>query len=237
MTEIQKRSGGAPAMQGQEAWDFASTLSRSSLVPEAYRNRPENVFLAIDMAQRLRVGVMEVMQSLFVVHGTPGFSAKYVIAMANQRGPFKGPIHFAYDRSNPQNLRVTAYATVKETDDRVEYTVDMAMAQAEGWTKNPKYKSIPDLMLSYRAATFLVRLYCPEVLLGFQTVEEIEDVRFAESVVVSPTEAAAPLEALAQAGEPAPEVVEATQEEAPADADADAQKFIDIFSSVQEDQA
>jgi hypothetical protein len=35
---------------------------------------------------------------------------------------------------------------------------------------------MPQLMLRYRAAALLVRLYCPEVLMGYQTAEELEDV-------------------------------------------------------------
>ena len=32
-------------------------------------------------------------------------------------------------------------------------------------------------MLRYRAASFFARTFCPEVLIGIQTVEEIQDAR------------------------------------------------------------
>jgi hypothetical protein len=35
---------------------------------------------------------------------------------------------------------------------------------------------MPELMLRYRSAAFLVRLYAPEVMLGVPTIEEVEDV-------------------------------------------------------------
>jgi hypothetical protein len=53
----------------------------------------------------------------------------------------------------------------------------MDTARKEGWTKNPKYKTMPEQMLRYRSATWLIRLHCPEVLLGMQASEEIQDVQ------------------------------------------------------------
>jgi len=160
---------------GASMWKYAQALSRATIIPQHYQGQAANCFVALDMAQRLGTGVMEIMQNTFVVHGTPGFSAKYAIGMANKKGPFRGPISFEY-KGSPGNESVTAYAIVAETGERVEFTADMAMAKAEGWAKNPKYKTgLSRLMLSYRSATLLIRLYCPEVLLGMQTAEELED--------------------------------------------------------------
>ena len=68
-------------------------------------------------------------------------------------------------------MKVRAYTLMSGVE--VDFTVDMAMANAEGWTKNPKYRTMPQLMLSYRAATSLIRLYAPEVTMGMQTDEEV----------------------------------------------------------------
>ena len=55
----------------------------------------------------------------------------------------------------------------------------MQMADAEGWTKKngSKWKTMPELMLSYRAATFFGRMYCPDLLMGMQTADEVEDIQ------------------------------------------------------------
>ena len=52
----------------------------------------------------------------------------------------------------------------------------MRMARQEGWTKNSKYSSMPELMLRNRAATFFGRQYIPDLLLGVQTSEEVIDI-------------------------------------------------------------
>ncbi len=50
------------------------------------------------------------------------------------------------------------------------------MAEAAGWTKNPKYRSMPEHMLRYRSATLLIRLYAPEVMHGYSTAAELRDI-------------------------------------------------------------
>ena len=48
----------------------------------------------------------------------------------------------------------------------------MAQAMKEGWTKNSKYKSIPEQMLRWRSSAWLINLYRPEVLLGLQVHDD-----------------------------------------------------------------
>ena len=55
----------------------------------------------------------------------------------------------------------------------------MEEAKADGWTRNPKYRSMPEQMLRWRAATRLIGLYMPEVLFGLGVKEEA-DVRPAQ---------------------------------------------------------
>jgi len=54
----------------------------------------------------------------------------------------------------------------------------MAMAEAEGWSTKPgsKWKTMPELMLRYRAAAFFARIYAPDITLGMQTSEESMDI-------------------------------------------------------------
>ncbi|WP_291813908.1 recombinase RecT [Limnobacter sp.] len=190
-----------PVNPGKELWDFANALSRSTIIPKAFQNQPANCFVALDMANRLGASPMEIMQNVYVVHGTPGFSAKYAIGMANKSGVFKGPICFE-QQGTGDKLSVTAYAIVRETGQRVEFTCDMAMAKAEKWTSNPKYRTMPHLMLRYRASTLLIRTSCPEVLLGMHTADELEDVRYAKAVPVQEDNPIAQLNAQLEPDEP-----------------------------------
>jgi hypothetical protein len=57
-------------------------------------------------------------------------------------------------------------------------TVTMEMAKAEGWLDKPgsKWKTMPELMLKYRAAAFFGRLYAPEIMMGLYSADEVVDI-------------------------------------------------------------
>lgn len=152
-------------------WRVAKAFSASKMVPAHFQNRPEDCMVALMMAQQLEVNPLLALQNLQVVNGRAGFSASFAIGLANQRGPFAGPITWS-SKGSGDDLEVTAHAIVKSTGEQVSVSTSMALAKAEGWVKNPKYRSMPEQMLRYRAATWLIRLHCPEVLLGLSTDEE-----------------------------------------------------------------
>lgn len=156
-------------------FSLAKQFSKSSLVPKHFQNKPEDCFIGLQLAQRMGADPFMVLQNLYVVHGRPGFSAQFLIAMANQSGVFDGPIMFRTEGTGDK-MSVTAYAKHAQSGDEVHATVGMAMAKAEGWSRNPKYQTMPELMLSYRSATFLIRMYAPQVTMGLHTVEEIRDI-------------------------------------------------------------
>lgn len=159
----------------QQRYKLAQTLATSNLLPKHFQNQPANVFIAMELAESYSrnnadISFFSVMQNIYVVHGNVGMSAKFLIALANRSGVFDQPIKFDVTGSSSQ-MKVRAYTLMNGVE--VDFTVDMAMANAEGWTKNPKYRTMPQLMLSYRAATSLIRLYAPEVTMGMQTDEEV----------------------------------------------------------------
>jgi hypothetical protein len=168
------------AQNFEHSWRVAKVFAASTIIPDHFRGKPEQCMVALALAQSLDVAPLIAMQNSFVVHGTPGLKASFVIGLVNQRGPFDGVIQYE-ETGSGESLAVRAFAKVKGLDQVAEFTASMKMAKAEGWTKNPKYQTMPGLMLRYRAATLLARLYCPEVLLGFATDEELDDVRHAST--------------------------------------------------------
>lgn len=153
-------------------------LAMSSLFPDHLRKgtieqAAANGALVMNMAMRLNEDPLTVAQSIYFVGGKPGWSASYMISKANQHSVFKDPIDWTV-KGDGEDLSVTAFAELSATGKKVAVTCDMNMAKAEGWTKNAKYKSMPEQMLRYRSATFLIRLYCPEVMIGIPSQVEIE---------------------------------------------------------------
>lgn len=145
-------------------------LAMSPLFPEHLRRgSPEtaiaNGVLVLNMAIRLEEDPLTVAQNIYFVGGKPGWSSSYLISKANQHGVFAAPIEWETTGAGDA-LSVTAFAIMKKSGNRVSVTCDMKLARAEGWTNNKKYMSMPGQMLRYRSATWLIRLYCPEVMVG-----------------------------------------------------------------------
>lgn len=159
------------------ALSMADKLSKSDMIPATYQGKPANCLIALEQAQRLNVSPMMVMQNMYVIHGRPSWSSKFLIAMINGSGKFDEELQFeeTKDKSgNPYSCVAWTTKNGKRVDGMV---VTMDMAKAEGWLgKNgSKWKTMPQLMLRYRAASFFASLNCPEVTLGIYTKEEVLD--------------------------------------------------------------
>ena len=176
----------------QEAKSFelaqrkAKVYAMSTLVPKEYQNNVGNVLIAQNMAHRLGADLLQVMQNLYIVHGRPGWSSQFLIATFNQCGRFS-PIKYRFTgERKSDSWGCIAYATDRESGEVVEGTeVTIGMAKAEGWsTKNgSKWKTMPEQMLRYRAASFLIRTVAPEVSMGLMTAEELHEIREQERTV------------------------------------------------------
>ena len=157
---------------------MAKMLASSALVPDAYRNSPENCVVAIDIANRMGISPLMVMQSLYVVKGKPSWSGSFCAAAINGCGRFS-PLEFEYvgEEGKPS---WGCYATaVRLSTGKRCYSdiITIQMANAEGWITKPgsKWRTMPRQMMMYRAAAFFARAHCSDILLGYKTVEEIQD--------------------------------------------------------------
>lgn len=160
---------------------LAERFAGSDITPGNFRNKPENCFIVIHQAKRLKVDPLMMMQKTYVVHGKMGMEAQLAIALVNARGPFKEGIQWELSGEG-MGRSCTAWAVRKGSKNKCEATASMKMAEDNGWMKpaDSKWRTLPDLMLRYRSAMFLARLYCPEVLLGMLSSEELRDIEAAE---------------------------------------------------------
>ena len=152
----------------------AKCFSESALVPPHLQGKVADCIVALAMANEMGENPLVVMQNIFVVKGRAGWSTQYMIARANRSGLLRGRIGWDVTGAGP-TLCAVAHATLADTGERIESPrVDMAMAKAEGWSTNGKYATMPEVMLRYRSAAFLIRMYLPDVMLGYHTIEELE---------------------------------------------------------------
>lgn len=165
-------------------------------------NALSNCVIAIDMALRMNANELMIMQNLSIIQGRPSWSSQWIIGAINTCGKYtalkfetkklgekKLPATEIYWENKVKNSRLInvtiedmsciAYATEKSTGDRLESAeISLKMAVEEGWYTKPgsKWKTMPEIMLRYRAASFFGKIYAPELLMGIQSVEENVDI-------------------------------------------------------------
>lgn len=159
----------------------AKVLSASTLVPKEYQGAEglPNAIVALNMALRMQADPLMVMQNLYVVHGRPAWSAQFLIAAFNRCGRYSALRYEWQGQRGAKDWGCRAWAIERETGERVNGPlVTMATAESEGWTKRTgsKWLTIPELMLTYRAAAWMVRTNAPEIAMGLPTADEAEDV-------------------------------------------------------------
>lgn len=157
----------------------AKALSLSSLLPKDFQNNIPNCLIAMEMANRMGLPALMVAQNLDIIHGRPTFSSKFLIASVNTCGKFS-PLRFrSTGERGTDTWGCIAYATDLGTGEILEGAeVTIKMTKDEGWYNKAgsKWKTMPELMLQYRAGTFFSRVYTPETSMGMMTSEEIHDI-------------------------------------------------------------
>jgi hypothetical protein len=158
----------------------ANFLAQSTIIPEAYRNKPANCLIALEFSNRIGCNFLTAAQSLFIIQGRPSWSSQFLISAWNTCGRYT-PIKYKMfgEEEDGDAFGCIAYSKEIETGELVEGPkVTVGMANGEGWTKKngSKWIHLKPLMIRYRAATFLIRLYAPELTFGLHTREEVEDI-------------------------------------------------------------
>jgi hypothetical protein len=199
----------------------AALYSESGLVPDQFKKNVAACFVGLQLAAELKISPFMLFQKLYIVRGKPAIEAQLAIALANRAGVFASPIEYRFDGEG-QSRKCTAFAILAATKKRVEATVSWETVEAEGWAnrEGTKWRTMPDLMFRYRSAMWLIRTYCPEVILGLHSRDEIED---AIDITPHPAQAAAAIgEAVANSAELTPQKsppslsgMEAAQEKKP----------------------
>ena len=164
------------------AMQMAKGLSGSTLVPREYQGNECNCLIAVDIAIRLNTSPFVVMQNLDVIQGRPSWRSQALIGMINASKRYDMELQFEETKDkNGKPFSCQCWTTRKGR--RVDGpVVDMDMAIAEKWVEKngSKWKTMPQVMLRYRAAAFFSRMNCPEISMGLYTNDEVVDGDFKE---------------------------------------------------------
>lgn len=159
--------------------EIAKMLSEAELVPQAYKNNIPNTMIALEMANRINISPFQVMQNLDIINGKPSWSSTFIISALNSCGRFS-PLRFKFEgEKKTDEFGCRAFAKDLDTEEVLEGPlISWTMVKAEGWLnkKGSKWRTMPELMFQYRAASFFGRLYAPDILKGMHSVQENIDI-------------------------------------------------------------
>lgn len=162
----------------QKIFDIGKMLASSQLVPQSYQGKPMDCVIAVDMANRMGVSPMMVMQNLYVVQGKPQWSGQACMSLIRGSGEFKNVRPVYTGERGEDSWGCYIQVEDRNTGDIIKGTeVTIGMAKAEGWygKSGSKWKTMPEQMLAYRAASFFARVYIPNALMGIYVEGEVED--------------------------------------------------------------
>lgn len=163
----------------KENYMIGKYFSQSNLVPQAYQGKPMDCAIAVDIANRMGVSPMFVMQNLWVVRGIPSWSGQACMGLIKGSGRYKNVKYNMTGNKGEDTWGCFVSAIEAATGDEIQGAeVTIGMAKKEGWynKSGSKWVTMPEVMLRYRAATFFARLYCPNELMGFKVEGETEDI-------------------------------------------------------------
>jgi hypothetical protein len=183
LVSTESKSNDIHSFHSASGWELAQrmakALSASTLVPKHYQNNLPNCLIALEIAQRLGASPLLVMQHLYLVHGNPGWSAQFLIATFNQCGRFSAIKYRFTGEQGKDSWGCIAYAKEKATGEVIESAeVTISLAKKEGWhgKTGSKWQTMPQQMLMYRSAAWLVRTHAPELSMGIRTADELNDI-------------------------------------------------------------
>lgn len=173
---------------------MADRIASSSIVPKEYIGNPNNVLIAIDLAARMRVSPIMLMQNMDIVFGRPGLRGTFYAGLINSSGLFKERLKYEWrgeeraEGGGPSPDYGCRAWTLDHDGVRINGAwIDWTLVIAEGWNldkpgrdnKPPtksKWNTMREQMFMYRAAAFFGRAHASDVTLGMQTTDELHDV-------------------------------------------------------------
>ena len=158
----------------------AKMLAAASAIPDAYKGKIGDCLIAIDLANRMGLSPVTIMQFSQVVKGNFTWKGQACKALIDGSGKFTGSRYVVFGEPGSMEWGCRLEAVSKATGEIVAGpVVTMQMAKDEGWLDKAgsKWKTMPELMMKYRAAAFFARTECPEALMGFYSSEEMRDIK------------------------------------------------------------
>jgi len=153
---------------------LAEMLSKSNMVPAQFKNKAEDVVIAVMWGEEVGLQPIQALQNIAVINGKPSIYGDAALSLVTGHSQYAGHKEW-YD-----NKKETAYCQIaRKVDGNVimhERKFSVADAKkAHLWGRRGPWENYPERMLQMRARGFALRDSFPDALKGVITVEEAQD--------------------------------------------------------------
>ena len=165
----------------------AAMFAESSMTPAHFRPSDGkmtkegsigNIMIALDYAHRSGMPPILVMQKMYIIGGRPALEAQLKIAAMKSSGRFSDIQYEHHGNIKDDNYGCRAYAKNLSTGETLYGPwISWKLVKAEGWINRngSKWKTMPEKMFMYRAASWWIDVFNPDASLGMPTKDELLD--------------------------------------------------------------
>ncbi len=167
--DLEQAQGLSTEIRTQMQW--AKLASQGDIIPEAYRNKPANILVAVGFGAAMGLSYADSLYRINVIKGKPTMSAELIASQVRKAG------HKLRIYKDEQYESVKA-VIIRKDDPEFEFSAvrDKAWAEKMGLASRENYKKQPMTMLTWRAITAVAREACPEALYGVAySPDELDD--------------------------------------------------------------
>ncbi len=155
----------------KEGMELAAWIAKSDLAPRDYKDKPQNVLIAMQMGLEVGLSPMQSIQNIAVINGRPSIWGDSMLALCQNHRDFE-----SIDENQSTNDKGVCIVKRRGMEaQRREFTVDDAK-KAGLWGKQGPWQTSPTRMLKLRARAFALRDTFADALRGLQSAEEQRDV-------------------------------------------------------------
>jgi len=155
----------------KEGMELAAWIAKSDLAPRDYKDKPQNVLIAMQMGLEVGLSPMQSIQNIAVINGRPSIWGDSMLALCQNHRDFE-----SIDENQSTNEKGVCIVKRRGMEpQRREFTVEDAK-KAGLWGKQGPWQTAPTRMLKLRARAFALRDTFADALRGLQSAEEQRDV-------------------------------------------------------------
>lgn len=165
--------------------DFATFMaSGTTTLPAHLQKKPSDCMAIVIQSMQWGMNPFAVAQKTHLVSGALGYEAQLVNAVVSSSRAIDGRFHYRYEgnwEKNGADRHVIVGAKLKG-EDEIQWGEPLYPAKVTV-QNSPLWKTAEKQQASYLAVKYWARLFCPAVMLGVYTPDELEEAPRAEKTI------------------------------------------------------